>query len=151
MLSNTNLRGGDNRLSPMVLASLPLIEQERWKMRIPTDIPLATWIRQLIKANRIELFYKCQEWIELRLEVLIENHYECQECLKRGIYTRADCVHHVNEVRKRPDLALSKFYTDKEGKKQKQLVPLCNKCHNIIHDKLGNYQKKNRFSNEERW
>lgn len=120
-------------------------------MRMPTDIPLATWIRQLIKANRIELFYKCQEWIELRLEVLIDNHYECAECLKRGIYTRADCVHHVNEVRKRPELALSKYYVDAEGKKQKQLVPLCNKCHNIIHDKLGNYQKKNRFTNEERW
>lgn len=120
-------------------------------MHRPTDIPLATWIRQLIKANRLELFYKCEEWIALRLEVLIENHYECSECLKRGRYTRADCVHHVNEVRKRPDLALSKFFIDDEGKKQKQLVPLCNKCHNIIHDKLGNYQKKNRFTNEERW
>ena len=120
-------------------------------MRIPRDIPLATYIRQLIKVNKLELFYKCQEWIDLRLEVLREHHFECDECLKRGTYTRADCVHHINEVRKRPDLALSKFYTDKEGKTHRNLVPLCNNCHNIIHDKLGNYQKKNRFSNEERW
>lgn len=120
-------------------------------MRIPADIPLAAWIRRLIKADKIELFYKSQDWSDLRLEVLADHHYECQECLKRGEYTRADCVHHVNEVRKRPDLALSKYYVDKEGQMQKQLVPLCNKCHNIVHDKLGNYQKKNRFTNEERW
>lgn len=120
-------------------------------MRLPTDIPLATWIRQLIKANKIELFYKCQEWVDLRLEVLTEHHYECSECLKHGRYTRADCVHHVNEVRVRPDLALSRFYVDAKGNKQPQLIPLCNKCHNIVHDKLGNYQKKNKFTNKERW
>lgn len=120
-------------------------------MRIPNDIPLATWIRQLIRADKIELFYFTDDWKELREDVLEEHHFECQECLKRGIYTRAVCVHHVNEVKKRPDLALSKFYVDDEGDTQKQLVPLCNICHNIIHDKLGNYQKKNRFTNEERW
>lgn len=120
-------------------------------MRIPTDISLATWIRQLIADNRLILFYKTKDWIELKDEVMEENHFECQECLKHGKYTRADCVHHVNEVRKRPDLALSKYYTDSEGKKQKNLVPLCNKCHNIIHDKLGNWQRKDKFTNEERW
>ena len=120
-------------------------------MRIPKDIPLVTWIRQLIKANNVELFYFTDEWKELREDVLKDHHRECQECLNRGVYTRAICVHHVNEVRKRPDLALSRYYVDAEGNKQKQLVPLCNKCHNIVHDKLGNYQKKNKFYNEERW
>ena len=120
-------------------------------MRIPTDISLARWIRELIITDRVQLFYQTKEWKELRQEVLYENHYECAECKKKGKYTRADCVHHINEVRHRPDLALSKHYTDAEGKQQQQLIPLCNECHNIIHDKLGEWQRKDKFTNEERW
>lgn len=121
-------------------------------MRIPTDKPLAKWIRELIRMDRIELFYQTKEWKELRQEVLFDNHYECTECMKKGRYTRANCVHHVNEVRHRPDLALSKYYTDAEGKQQKQLIPLCNACHSIIHDKLGHQEReKNKFTNEEKW
>ena len=120
-------------------------------MRIPTDVSLATYIRQLIAADKVELFYLTDEWKNLRLDVLEDHHYECQECLKKGRYTRAICVHHHNEVRHRPDLALSRYYTDREGKKQKNLIPLCNTCHNIVHDKLGNWQRKDKFCNEERW
>ena len=120
-------------------------------MKIPTDISLATYICKLIAANKEWIFYKTDEWKELRQEVLDDEHNECSECLKQGKYTRADCVHHINEVKKRPELALSKYYIDKEGNKQKNLVPLCNECHNIIHDKLGEWQKQNKFSNKERW
>jgi len=120
-------------------------------MRIPTDKSLAKWIRELIRADKVHLFYQTKEWKELRLKVLEENHYECQRCLEKGKYTRATCVHHVNEVRIRPDLALSKYYTDAEGKQQKQLMPLCDACHNLEHDKLGEWQRKDKFINEERW
>ena len=129
---------------------MPFFE-EIVSVRIPRDIPLSKWIRKLIKADNVELFYFTDDWKELRQEVLDDLHNECQECLKKGNYTRADCVHHVNEVRKRPDLALSKFYTDEEGKQQRQLIPLCNKCHNIEHKKLEKHRENNRFSNEERW
>lgn len=120
-------------------------------MRIPTDISLASYILKLIVEDRVVEFYQTDEWKELRSEVLDEHNHECHECLKLGRYTKADCVHHVNEVRNRPDLALSKTYTDSEGKKHKQLVPLCNACHNIVHDKLGNWQREGKFMNEERW
>lgn len=120
-------------------------------MRIPTDKTLEAYIRELIRKDRVEEFYWTDEWKDLKQEVLEELHNECQECLKKGKYTKAQCVHHHNEVRKRPDLALSKYYTDAEGNKQRQLIPLCNICHNIIHDKLGNWQKKDKFTNEERW
>lgn len=120
-------------------------------MRIPSNISQAKYIHRLIEEDRIEVFYHTEDWKELKQEVLDELHYECQECLKKGIYTRADCVHHVNEVKHRPDLALSKYYTDHEGKQHRQLIPLCNTCHNIVHDKLGKWQRKDRFSNEERW
>lgn len=120
-------------------------------MRVPTDKPLAKWIRELMRADRIELFYQTKEWKELRQEVLFENHYECAECKKKGKITRADCVHHHMEVKIRPDLALSKYYTDAKGEQHQQLIPLCNECHNIIHDKLGEWQRKDKFTNEERW
>ena len=120
-------------------------------MRVPKDIPLAVYIKGLISAGKVEQFYLTEDWKELRQDVLDFFFNECQECLKKGIYTRADCVHHVNEVRKRPDLALSKHYIDGKGIKQHNLVPLCNQCHNNVHDKLGEWMRKDKFSNEERW
>jgi 5-methylcytosine-specific restriction endonuclease McrA len=120
-------------------------------MRVPADIPLATYIRKLIRADKVEQFYFTEDWKELRQEVLDELHNECQECLKNGEYTRADCVHHMNEVRHRPDLALSKFFVDEHGRQQRQLVPLCNRCHNVVHEKLEKHRESKRFSNVERW
>ena len=121
-------------------------------MRIPKDIPLKVYIRRLIEEDRLEQFYLSEDWKdELRPEVLREYHYECQECLKKGTITKADCVHHVNEVRVRPDLALSKWFVDDKGQTRPNLVPLCNTCHNIVHDKLGKWQRKDKFINEERW
>lgn len=120
-------------------------------MRIPRDIPLAAYIKRLIAADRTEQFYYSEDWKELRQDVLDFFHNECQECLKKGEYTKADCVHHVNEVRHRPELALSRYYIDSKGNKQYNLVPLCNQCHNLIHDKLGEWQRKDKFTNEERW
>lgn len=120
-------------------------------MRIPKDIPLATYIRQLIRDDKIELFYFTEDWRELREDVLDHYYNECQECLKKGKYSRADMVHHVNEVRHRPELALSMYYTDEHGKQQINLMPLCNACHNIVHDKLGKWINKDKFTNEEKW
>lgn len=120
-------------------------------MKIPKDIPLAKWIRQLISAGKEGIFYLTDDWKELRLEVLRDNHYECQECIKKGKYTRAVCVHHVNELKHRPDLAMRKFFIDQKGNRQPNLVPLCNTCHNVVHDKLGNWQRKDKFTNTELW
>jgi len=120
-------------------------------MNVPKDIPLAVWIRQLYKENKIILFYKSKEWMELRQEVLNDYHYECQVCLSKGRYKRADCVHHINEVNDRPDLALSRYYIDKDGNEQDNLMPLCNQCHNAIHDKLYVWQRKDKFTNKEQW
>lgn len=115
---------------------------------------LAAYIRELIDQDRLYVFYKSKEWIELREEVLRDNHYECVHCLQRGAYTRAVMVHHVNEVRKRPDMALTKTYTDQEGQEQKNLVPLCFACHEREHDrfeKIRAEQGREKFANEERW
>ena len=125
-------------------------------MRVPTDIDLASWIRQLIKENAIWKFYKTDDWEELRDEVFRDAHYECQHCLKKGKYTRAEMVHHINEVRKRPDLALTREYIDPITKEARaNLVALCNSCHELEHpDRFGNYRAQRgieKFTNEERW
>lgn len=115
---------------------------------------LTEHIKDLIADDNLVRFYKSREWRELRAEVLREHYYECQHCLEQGKYTQATMVHHVLEVRKRPDLALSKIYVDGEGNEHKQLVPLCIACHEKEHDKFGDYHKARgveKFSNEERW
>jgi len=120
-------------------------------MRIPRDIPLAVYIKRLIAEDKIEQFYFSEDWKELRLEVLEELHNECQECLKTGTYTEAECVHHVNEVRHKPELALSKYYIDKDGKEQKNLIPLCDACHALEHPEKFGMQNADKFTNIERW
>ncbi|MDD6145906.1 MAG: HNH endonuclease [Oscillospiraceae bacterium] len=112
---------------------------------------MASFIKKLLDEGKEYIFYKSNEWLELRQEVMHDHHYECQECMKQGRYTRADCVHHVNEVRHRPDLALSRFYIDENGNRKENLMPLCNTCHNRIHDKCGGHEKKDKFKNVERW
>lgn len=124
--------------------------------RIPQDQSLVSWIRYLYSVNKIYLFYKSDDWLELRDEVMRESHYECQRCLAKGIYTRCEMVHHVNEVRKRPDLALTKEFTDAiTGEKIINLIALCNSCHEMEHpDRFGNYRKKRgieKFTNKEQW
>lgn len=115
---------------------------------------LAAWIRTLISEGKLYKFYKCPAWLELRDAVLRDNHYECQHCLKRGKYTRAVMVHHVNEVRKRPDLALTRSYKTKDGTEHINLVPLCFACHEAEHDRFAIVrveQNKDKFMNAERW
>lgn len=117
-----------------------------------TNNELAVWIRTLIAEGNIYKFYKSKEWMELRDAVLKDNHYECAHCLERGKYTRATMVHHVNEVRKRPDMALTREYKDKDGGTRNNLVPLCFACHEAEHDRLAGYRKQGeRFTNKERW
>lgn len=121
---------------------------------VPFDKSLSSWIRELEQENKIYKFYKTTEWITLRENILSENHYECQHCAEHGKYTRATMVHHVNELRKRPELALSRTYIDGEGNEHKQLVPLCHFCHEAEHGRFDEWNRKriaNKFMNTERW
>lgn len=117
-------------------------------------------LETLIKENKLWKFYKCPEWIRLKTQVLQDQHYECQICKSRGIVTRYDetedgrrkliqTVHHVNEVRKHPELALSRYYFV-DGVRHDNLIAVCKKCHNEIHDRFGG-NKTSGFVNTERW
>lgn len=116
---------------------------------------LARWIRSLIKENKLYRFYQTEDWKRLRDAVLMDAHYECEDCVKRGKYSRATLVHHEMEVKKRPDLALSKFYRDARGNLKKNLWALCFACHERRHDRAwsgqGEARNEEKQLNEERW
>lgn len=105
---------------------------------------------ELLKDNKAYKIYKSREFRELKAEVMKEFHNECARCKSKGKITRAQTVHHVQYVRKHPELTFSKYYTDKHGNRKRNLIPLCNDCHNAVHKRFG-YEEKEKPLTEERW
>ena len=115
---------------------------------------LVTWIQQLIDTNKLDIFYHSKHWRKVKREILKEQHYECQRCREHGKLTivredirKSGVVHHINYVREVPSLALSKHYIDNQGNKKRNLIVLCNECHEIEHNRFA----INESLNEERW
>lgn len=103
---------------------------------------LKQWIEYLMRIDRIDKFYRGKHFMRIKNEVLKEQHYECQRCKEHGRLTivkadgsKSGVVHHVKEVKKHPELALSKYYVDDKGIKQRQLIVLCNECHEVVHER----------------
>lgn len=92
-------------------------------MRVPMDVPLSDWVSQLERDGRLYRFYKTKEWRALRDEVMSDHHWECEACRRRGVYRRADTVHHEHEVRKRPWMALTRY--EGEGDARRELWKGC--------------------------
>lgn len=105
---------------------------------------------ELINSNQAYKIYKSKDFIQLKKEVLSEFHGECVRCRSKGRITKAQTVHHVNYVKTHPELAFSKYYTDKHGVRKRNLIPLCNDCHNAVHKRFG-YAEKEKPLTEERW
>jgi 5-methylcytosine-specific restriction endonuclease McrA len=104
-----------------------------------------------IKENNTHAFYISGEWTDRREDVLDDDKYECQQCKKRGKYKRATMVHHVKHLKDHPELALSLFYIDEHGKLQRQLISLCNTCHEEEHPERRRSQKNKKPLTPERW
>ena len=119
-----------------------------------TTKELVEWINKLIELNTLDRFYNSKHFKRLRREVLREQHYECQRCKEKGKLTivkdtkkKSGVVHHIKYVREHPELSLSKYYIDDKGIKQRNLIVLCNECHEIVHDRFSISEPLN----EERW
>ena len=121
---------------------------------------LTQWIYKLIEIDRLDKFYKGKHFKNLKREVMREQHYECQYCKDKGKLTivredikRSGVVHHVKEVREFPHLALSKYYIDDKGQRQRQLVVCCNECHEQIHKRFcaREYKRPINALTEEKW
>jgi 5-methylcytosine-specific restriction endonuclease McrA len=106
------------------------------------------WIRKLIAEDNLHEFYTSSKWLRLREDVLVEYKSECQHCKANGFYTKSNTVHHVQYVKKHPELALSKVYIYM-GKEYKNLIPLCHDCHERTHG--YRVSKKTKPLTEERW
>ncbi len=121
-------------------------------MRVPTDRPLAQWIRELDASGKLYLFYNSPEWKALAAEVIRDHHGECVDCVAIGDYGRAVTVHHEYEVREHPDMALTRYVIDESGESREVLHPLCMRCHNKRHGRFGGKMPStSRFVNVERW
>lgn len=70
----------------------------------------------------------------MREKVLRLDRYECQMCKARKKFKRATTVHHVNHMKKHPELALEIYYTDvATGEQKRNLISLCHGCHAEVH------------------
>lgn len=99
------------------------------------------WLEGLIKKDNLKKFYDSALWKHKRNEIRQRDNYECQECKRKGKYSRAQNVHHLKEVKDRPDLALT----------DDNLECVCIRCHNAVHDKRLKNDKRKPFVNVERW
>lgn len=89
------------------------------------------FVKECIKTD-IHLFYNWGKWKSLRKQVLAMDKHECVMCRARGRYTPAATVHHVNYVKRCPELALEIWY-DWQGEKKRNLISLCHDCHEEVH------------------
>ena len=105
------------------------------------------YVKQYIKED-IHRFYIWGPWKKLRREVLQMDHGECQRCKAKKLYTKATTVHHVNYVKKHPELALEIWY-EWQGVKRRNLISLCHDCHEAVHGYRKPIEKK--LLTEERW
>jgi 5-methylcytosine-specific restriction endonuclease McrA len=105
------------------------------------------YVKKCIRED-IHRFYVWGPWKKVRREVLQMDHGECQRCKAKKIYTKATTVHHVNYVKKHPDMALEIWY-EWNGVRKRNLVSLCHYCHEAVHG----YRKpeKKETLTEERW
>lgn len=86
-------------------------------------------------------FYNSRAWRRLRLKILKRDKGECQKCKAVGKYSRAIIVHHIQELKNRPDLSMQ----------ESNLQSLCNKCHEEHHERFRYIFNPNKFRNEERF
>ena len=108
-------------------------------------------IKKLIKENNIAKFYNDRYWRRLSKQIIQEQHGECQYCRAKKKYSPAVLVHHVKELKKYPELAYSRFYIDEHGNSQRQLVALCQNCHEEQHPDRFHFRGRGKFRNEELW
>lgn len=72
-------------------------------------------------------FYKSKKWTSKRERILRRDEYMCQECKRYGKSTQAQTVHHIHQLEFNPELALEGW----------NLVSLCNKHHDMMHERAG--------------
>ena len=114
-------------------------------------LSISSFILNCIKQGNVTAFYESKEWRRLRRSVLASDKKECQICKGKGTYTRANHVHHVNYIKRHPELALETHYTDDKGETKRNLISVCKTCHETVcHPERLRWNIKEQL-NQERW
>jgi 5-methylcytosine-specific restriction endonuclease McrA len=77
--------------------------------------------------------YKDTRWIRKRQVILKRDKYLCQECKRYGKTTAAQQVHHINPADNYHELILC----------NDNLISLCNKCHDKMHNRTDDTLTQN--------
>ncbi|MFN2746959.1 HNH endonuclease [Bacillus sp. z60-18] len=72
-------------------------------------------------------FYKSRQWKRKRERILRRDQYECRECKRYGRTTAATMVHHCYPLEAHPFYKLQSW----------NLISLCSKCHDKMHDRTN--------------
>lgn len=72
-------------------------------------------------------FYKSKTWQHMREYIMKRDGRLCQDCLKRGIVTTAEEVHHITPLT--PENIMDPSVTLNEN----NLISLCRECHKARH------------------
>lgn len=76
-------------------------------------------------------FYKTTKWKHKRERILRRDEYLCQECKRYGKTTPATTVHHIIP------LAWCLIYNIALALSSSNLISLCDKCHDKMHDRTS--------------
>ncbi len=80
--------------------------------------------------------YKNSKWMQLRERVMRRDKYMCRNCRRFGRMREATVIHHVYPCEFYPEYAHD----------INNLIALCGKCHNAMHDR--DTHKLTRLGNE---
>lgn len=89
----------------------PTPKERPWNIKRPNQ--------KFNRTNKRDRRYKTYRWKLLRLEVLKEQDYTCQECLNKGIVKHGNVCDHISNEQRRID------FWNKDN-----LQCLCDRCHN---------------------
>lgn len=70
-------------------------------------------------------FYKSKRWLKKRAKILRRDEYMCQESKRYGKTEEATTIHHCYSFEEYPELAFEDW----------NLISLCSKQHNAMHDR----------------
>lgn len=89
---------------------------------LPTRKERDDLYRQQRRDRAEQAFYRSKRWLAVRSVKLGRDPY-CERCLGSGEYTPATHVHHRQELKAEPALALD----------FDNLMCVCQSCHSVIH------------------
>ncbi|MED1206159.1 HNH endonuclease [Heyndrickxia acidicola] len=90
------------------------------------------------ERDELDKIYNTARWKKARKTALVRDNYLCQECLRRGLITQGNTVHHIIPLRE--DFSKA-FELD-------NLETICMECHNREHPEKSGGKKKVKNSPE---